>query len=338
MHIFVMMLALVTPGQVDSIIAGAETAFHDYVFPDVAAKAVDMLKSNEPSYRKISDPRKLADTVTADLLAVTHDKHVRILYPLDVPQIGARNAADRVARHQYETFLNYAVSDARVLPGNVGYFNLHGFSGDAGVARAIDSAMAFLADTDALIIDLRKNHGGTPIAVETLEGYFFPRQQQITSLMTRDPDTGITTERQQYTAATVPGPLYIDKPVYVLTSSQTFSAAEQFTYDMHNLKRVTLVGETTGGGANPGGFEPLGDQFVIFMPYGRAYSPITKTNWEGTGIAPDVPTTAADALVQAYTLALHDVKKKVDSDPMLRDFGTDIDGFLADPEKALQPY
>jgi retinol-binding protein 3 len=107
---------------------------------------------------------------------------------------------------------------------------------------------------------------------------------------------------------------------------------------MHNLKRATLVGETTGGGANPGGFEVLGDRFAIFMPEGRAYSPITKTNWEGTGIAPDVPTAAADALVRAYTLALYDVKKQVDADPTQRDLGADIDSFLAHPEKALQPY
>jgi retinol-binding protein 3 len=212
LHTLILAAAL-TPGQVDSIIAGAEKAFHDYVFPDVATKAIAMLKSHEASYRTMSDPEKLTDTVNADLVAVTHDKHVRLFYPFDVPHIGAPTVTERAARHQYEAFMNYEVSDARVLPGNVGYLNVHGFSGDADVARAINSAMAFLADTDALIIDLRKNGGGTPIAVETLEGYFFSKQQRITSLMMRDPDTGVTTERQQYTAATVPGPLYLDKPV-----------------------------------------------------------------------------------------------------------------------------
>lgn len=192
------------------------------------------------------------------------------------------------------------------------------FKDDARVGGAIESAMQFLAGTDALIIDLRHNGGGSPRAAQTLEAYFFSQQQQITSIEFRDPTTGKLTEYQQYTASTVPGPLYLNKPIYLLTSAHTGSCAEQFAYDLHNLKRVTLVGQTTIGAANPGGFHPIGGKFAIFIPVGRAYSPVTKTNWEGTGIAPYVASIGTNALVRAYTLALQDAKKR-EKQPELAD-------------------
>lgn len=180
---------------------------------------------------------------------------------------------------------------------------------------------------------MRKNGGGDPRLAQTLEGYFFADPQQITSIVERDPKTGKTTETQQFTAPNVPGPLYLNKPVYLLTSAHAFSCAEQFTYDLHNLKRVTVVGETTGGGANPGEFEPLPEQFAIFVPNGRAWSPVTKTNWEGTGIAPDVATAAGEALSRAYVLALQSIKPAVKDAPAVHE----IDEALADTAKALAP-
>ncbi|MGD1065268.1 MAG: S41 family peptidase, partial [Vulcanimicrobiaceae bacterium] len=214
------------------------------------------------------------------------------------------------AQHADELHGNFGFHAVRRLPGNVGYLDFRYFSGDAAVGGAIAAAMTFVANTDALIIDLRHNGGGATTAAQTLEAYFFADQQQLTSLMLRDPATGVVHEQQQYTAATVAGPLYLDKPIYILTGERTFSCAEQFTYDLRNLKRVTIVGQTTGGGANPGDMLPLGSSFALFVPTGRAYSPVTKTNWEGTGIAPDVAVPTADALPRAYVLALDALEKK----------------------------
>jgi hypothetical protein len=331
--VYAVLLAAVTltPGQVDSVISGAERAFHAYVFPDVARRAVALLEQRESGYRAIGDPKALAANVNADLLTVTHDKHVRLMYPFD-PAMVEMGTPDDAEQARYEASENYFFKTVQRLPGNVGYLDFRQFSGEAGAARAVYSAMAFLADTNALIIDLRKNGGGDPRLAQTLEGYFFAEPQQITSLVVRDPKTGTTSEQQQYTAPNVPGALYLNKPVYLLTSRWTFSCAEQFTYDLHNLKRVTIVGETTGGGANPGGFEPLPDQFAIFIPNGRAYSPVTKTNWEGTGIAPDVATSANDALSSAYVLALQSIKRTDKSGRELRE----IDEARADPAKALE--
>lgn len=326
-----MLAASLTPAQVDTVITGAEKAFHDYVFPEVAAKAVAMLKEREPAYRTITDTDSFVKAINVDLLAITHDKHVTIHYPID-PAMLSDKAPDAAEMHRQDAFMNYMFFGVRRLPGNVGYIDFRGFSDDADAGRAINAAMSFVADTGALIIDLRKNGGGSPRAAQALEGYFFSEPQQITSLMERDPQTGVTSELQQFTAPSEPGPLYLNKPVYLLTSNHTFSCAEQFTYDLHNLKRVTIVGETTGGGANPGDFEPLGNKFAIFMPTGRAWSPITKTNWEGTGIAPDVSTPAADALGRAYTMALTGLQSKV-TDPALLDAYKRL---IADPATALQ--
>jgi retinol-binding protein 3 len=319
-----------TPAQVDSIMTNAEKAFKTYVFPDVAEKAVAMLRAHTASYEEISDPKELRSTVNRDLLTVTHDKHVSLWYPFD-PRTQGNDQADKAAEHQGELLDNFGFASVRRLPGNVGYVEFNYFSGDPSVGQTIQAAMSFLANTDALIIDLRRNGGGDPIAAEALEGYFFDSQQPITSLMWRDPKTGTTREMQQYTAPTVPGPLYLKKPVYVLTSSRTFSCAEQFVYDLHNLKRITIVGETTGGGANPGEAHDVGNSFAIFIPEGRAYSPVTKTNWEGTGIAPDTAVPAKDALAKAYAMALGYVKGH-DSNADVQD---EIAQALNDPEKAL---
>jgi hypothetical protein len=322
-----------TPAQVDSVVARAEAAFGTYIFPNVAAKAVVVLKDKAPAYRKIADPEALAKAMTADLFAVTHDKHVHIEYPFDPSQFGDASQPNAAQMHQYDQLINSGFLTVRRLRGNIGYIDFREFSDDEEVGQVIDAAMTFVSHTDALIIDLRKNGGGSPRAAQTLEAYFFDQPQQITSLMLRDPKTGVVTETQQYTDATVPGPRYLDKPIYLLTSSRTFSCAEQFTYDLHNLKRVTIVGETTGGGANPGAFVSLGNAFAIFMPNGRAYSPITKTNWEGTGIAADIATTAADALMRAYVVALTAAQPNA-KDPELVD---EIKRGLANPADALAP-
>lgn len=321
-------VAALTPAQAGVLLAKAETAFHDYVFPNVAARAVAMLKSNARRYEAISDPGAFVAAVNVDLMAVTHDKHVRVYFPIDPAMLGTSQSTDAMHLEQQE--LNYGFRTVQRLPGNVGYIDFRLFSGDPSAATVIAASMGFIANTDALIIDLRSNHGGDPRAAQMLEGYLFASQQQITSFMVRDPKTGTVSETQQFTAPMIAGPLYVDKPVYLLTSSHTFSCAEQFTYDLHNLKRVTIVGETTGGAANPGGFESLGDDFAIFIPTGRAYSPVTKTNWEGTGIAPDVAVPAPQALQTAYVTAL----KAIRSSAGKANAGA-IDKILADPAAAL---
>jgi C-terminal processing protease CtpA/Prc len=165
--------------------------------------------------------------------------------------------------------------------------------------------MSFVANSDALIVDLRDNGGGDPKMVQYLCSYLFSKPTHINDLWERK--SGKTEE--YWTSATVPGKRFgDDKPVFVLTSKRTFSGAEEYTYDVKNQKRATVVGETTGGGAHPVSGHRADEHFMIGVPGARAINPVTHTNWEGTGVEPDVKVPAADALTTAQKLA---TEKKV---------------------------
>jgi C-terminal processing protease CtpA/Prc len=161
------------------------------------------------------------------------------------------------------------------------------------------AAMGFLAHADALIVDLRDNHGGQPTMVQLILSYFFDTPTHLNDIYIR-PDN---TTRQYWTLPYVPGPRLIDTPLYVLTSKRTFSGAEEFTNDLKSQKRAAIVGERTRGGAHPLNTIPIGEHFVVGIPVGRPINPITHGDWEGTGVAPDVETVATDALEMAQKLA-----------------------------------
>jgi len=205
--------------------------------------------------------------------------------------------------------VNFGFEKVERLPGNVGYIDLRGFQPAQFGAETVVAAMNFLANTDALIIDLRRNGGGEPAMVALISSYLFgPEPVHLNDLYFR-PDNST---RQWWTLPYVPGKRYGEKKeVYVLTSNRTFSAAEEFTYNLKNLKRATIVGETTGGGAHPGGPRRINEHFGIWVPSGRAINPITKTNWEGTGVKPDVDVPADQALKVAHIAALKKVLERV---------------------------
>jgi hypothetical protein len=161
--------------------------------------------------------------------------------------------------------------------------------------------MNFLANTDALIIDLRHNGGGYGDMVQFVASYLFDTEQVlILDLYSRENDQ----HKQDWTLPYVAGNRVPAKPVYILTSPETFSAAESFTYFLKNQKRATIIGETTGGGAHPVHHQRLTDRFTLFVPYGRPIDPITKTGWENTGVKPDIAVPAKDALLTAQITAL----------------------------------
>jgi C-terminal processing protease CtpA/Prc len=157
--------------------------------------------------------------------------------------------------------------------------------------------MGALNSADALIFDLRDNGGGYSEMVSLLAAYLFDHPEYMY-------DPRISPAQQSWTQSPVPGNRLADKPVYVLTSASTVSAAEQFTYDLKMLKRVTLVGETTGGSAHAGVFHRIDDHFGMGIPETRAVNPYSKTDWEGVGVGPDVKVNAADALQTAEKLAV----------------------------------
>jgi C-terminal processing protease CtpA/Prc len=166
--------------------------------------------------------------------------------------------------------------------------------------------MNFLANVDAIVFDLRDNGGGHPAMIALISTYLFDQPTHLNDIWTRK--TGAT--QQYWTLPVVPGKRLAAAPAFVLTSSRTFSGAEEFSYNLKNLKRATIVGETTGGGAHPVRGERIDDRFVIGVPFARAINPITLTNWEGIGVVPDVKVAAADALTTAQKLATEELAKR----------------------------
>ena len=279
-----------------------------YIFADVAEKMAEAVRASaaKGEYDTNTAPRDFADRLTRDLQAVSHDKHLRIVFnPDGLPSRGGPPTPEERARAlAEERRRNFGFEKIERLDGNVGYIDLRGFSGTPESKDVAVAAMNFVADTDALIFDLRRNGGGSPFMIGILSSYLFTEVVHLNDFYIRETDS----KREFYTTAEVQGRRFgKDKPVYVLTSNRTFSAAEEFTYNLKNLKRSTTVGETSGGGAHPGGIRPITAHFGIWLPNGRAINPITKTNWEGTGIEPDIKIESGQALRAAHLDALRKI-------------------------------
>ena len=278
-----------------------------YVFPEVAKKMEQALRERvaKKEYDQITSAKQFATKLTSDLQAVSNDKHLRVRYSNEaIPERGPRrepSAEEREQRKRDLNWMNHGFAKVERLPGNVGYIEFLNFMDEELGADTVAAAMNFVNNTDALIIDMRRNGGGNPAMVALVCSYLFgPDPVHLNDLYWRE---GNRTE-EFWTRKEVSGRRYLNKDVYVLTSKRTFSGAEEFTYNLKNLKRATIIGETTGGGAHPGGSFRISEHFGMFVPTGRAISPITKTNWEGTGVTPDIMVPPDQALLTARLLAL----------------------------------
>ncbi|HKR15233.1 MAG TPA: S41 family peptidase [Pyrinomonadaceae bacterium] len=278
-----------------------------YVFPDVAKKMEQSIRErvDKKEYDQITSAKAFASQLTKDLQAVSNDKHLRVRYSNQaIPERGPRRepTAEEIAERQRDlNWMNHGFTKVERLRGNLGYLEFLNFMDEELGADTVAAAMNFVNGTDALIIDMRGNGGGNPAMVALVCSYLFgPEPVHLNDLYWRE---GNRTD-EFWTKKEVAGKRYLNKDVYVLTSKRTFSGAEEFTYNLKNLKRATIIGETTGGGAHPGGVFRVTENFGMFVPTGRAISPITKTNWEGTGVTPDVAVPADQALVVARLMAL----------------------------------
>ncbi|WP_301538649.1 S41 family peptidase [Bacillus sp. THAF10] len=297
----------VTKSEIVSLMAKALK--DNYVFPDVAddmAKHIEM-KLNQKEYESLDNQKDFCEKLTGDLREVSRDKHIIVRYNEQAKSVDqTRSKVEQQEEYQLKAQLdNYGFRKVERLPGNIGYIDLRGFHQPEYAAETAANAMNFVAHTDALIVDLRKNGGGYPEMVVFLTSYLFESETfHLNSFYLRTNES----TRQFWTLPYVPGKKYGEKkPVYVLTSDRTFSAAEEFTYNLKNLNRATIIGDVTAGGANPGETHQLTKHISIFIPNGRAINPITQTNWEGTGIEPDMKTN--NPYDAAYKLALEHVMK-----------------------------
>lgn len=221
---------------------------------------------------------------------------------------------------------NFGIQRVEVLDGNVGYLDIRRVSVPEFAGPAISAAMELVSGTYALILDLRRNHGGSPDGVVYWCSHLFPADGIPGDRPGSGPggvhlndifraDTGET--RQFWVLPYVPGERYLDRPVYVLASHETFSGGEDFCYTLQALGRATVIGETTGGGAHPTRGFPISPAVHIGIPFARSVNPVTGTNWQGTGVVPDIAVPAEDAFTLAYREALGHVLAQEDVPPPL---------------------
>jgi C-terminal processing protease CtpA/Prc len=273
-----------------------------YVYPDKAkaiAKAVRE-KQAKGEYDAITDRSELARRLTADLRAVVDDRHLRVIHhpkPLPVRADEARpDPAEEKAFTRQFARGNHGLKRVEVLPGNIGYVDVRVFWDPADTADKWAGVFDLLADTDALVLDVRECGGATSDQATPLVcSYLFDEPIHLYSIYWRP----TATTRQYWTQRAVSGKKYLNRPVYVLTSKKTFSGAEQIAYDLQAHKRARVVGEASGGGAHPGGEVRVDDHFGVWVPFGRPENPVTKSNWEGVGVKPDVAVPAEKALAAA---------------------------------------
>lgn len=280
-----------------------------YVFEDLAKEMSKVILDNYKKglYSDIDDPDEFAAKLTEDMRSANNDKHFGIRFAPE--QIIEMRTTDEKAIEEYHKKelirskkRNFGFKEMEILPGNIGYLRFDQFYDAQFGGETAIAAMNFLANTDAIIFDLRYNGGGSPSMIQLITSYLYDEDEckHINSFYFRPTD-----EYQQFwTLPYVPGNKNPDADVYVLTSSRTFSAAEEFTYNLKNMERATIVGETTGGGAHPVSAVILSDQFLVRLPKGRAVNPITETNWEGVGIEPHHAVPMTEAKDYAYMLAL----------------------------------
>lgn len=304
---------------IDSLCVNLE---REYIFPEITQKYIDKLKEylRSGKYDSIKKPVDFAAKITEDLAAIHKDEHLYIRYnPERIKNEKKRVALDEAAilyKKRQERSVNYGFKEIKIFPGNIGYLKFNSFSYNTDAFNTVIGAMNFLSNTDALIIDLRQNGGGSPEMVQFLCSYFLENpRKHLNSFYYKEKDK--TTQYWTYTY--LPGKRLDKVDLYLLTSKNTFSAAEEFSYNLKSMKRATVIGETTGGGAHDNKVVVLNDNFEMSLPFARAMNPITKTNWEGIGVEPDIEISSDKALETAQMLAMKKLSEK-EEDPKFKKY------------------
>jgi hypothetical protein len=301
----------------------AELAQDKYVYPEVGEKLATTIRAKleQGGYDEIAGAGELARTLTEDLRALSNDRHWSVVYdPQRLPQnIDPETEQDQaqlapwLARARRR---NFGFEKVERLPGNIGYIDLREFAPCEYAGETAVATMGFVTNCDALIFDLRQNHGGYPSMIQLITSYLFdPEPRHINTFYYRPSDD----YQQFWTFPHVPGRRLPEVPVYVLTSRATGSGAEEFAYNLKHMGRATLVGETTGGAAHPVTRKVIQEQYQVGLPYGRPINPITNEDWEGTGVEPHVTVPQEDALKTAHLHALAQLVEHCQGEQLKRD-------------------
>lgn len=287
-----------------SVISTVKVLNDVYVYPDVARRVgVEMIKRLDAgTYAGISSKQEFVDRMQAELLELSGDGHLGMLLAEgdEPPTHVLKETTDRFR-------LNYAFQKVEVLEGNIGYLKLNKFHGDEQAQLTADHALGFLGGTDALIIDLTECKGGSPELVRHMLSYFFSDETLLWSIIDRN---GASVHDAVSTSGVGPARFKSDFPVFILTGPETASAAEMFTYSLRSYAKATTVGQRTMGIAHLVGAVPINEHFVGRFSTYRNVNPVTKSDWEGVGVAPDTYAAPRDSLGVAVRLAAASIMRK----------------------------
>ena len=277
-----------------------------YVHKEAADKIAEHFRQQiaQDAYKAVADEESFAKMLTAELRRVGNDQHLEVV--VHRPEPPANPPRDPNAWIDDLRLRNFDFAGVSTLSGNVRYLDLHSFPPPEVAGETAAASMRFLAGADAIIIDLRRNAGGTGDMVAFLATYFFEQRTALVRTFRRLENS--TTEDR--TLAHVPGPKIPTADLFILTSASTFSAAEAFAFALQQLKRATIVGEKTRGGANAGRYRPATDRFRVFVPVAHAMSAATGKSWDKVGIEPDIKVAAGAALNAAHREALSRLAQK----------------------------
>jgi tetratricopeptide (TPR) repeat protein len=296
---------LLNKDQQDKILEKiSQLLIDNYVIQNIGEACAAYLEKQreEQRYVDITHPRAFANRLTSDLREIHHDQHIRILaIPPEDKRLIKKPKLDFFLRTRDKIKENLGFKEVKILVGNVGYINLDSFEPYELARDKALTALHFIENTDAIIIDLRDNLGGNPTMVQYLCSYFFDTPVHLNSIYWR---RGNYTE-EFWSMDSIGVKKRPNVPLFILTSDRTFSGGEEFAYDLKINKRATLIGEKTAGGANPGYTFHINDYFSIFIPTGRSINPVTGTNWEGKGVEPDITIQQSKALSLALEKAEH---------------------------------
>lgn len=294
--------------QIAVIHAAAELIEARYVDAAKAADIARALRASDARWRVRRDGPAFAAEATGLLRTVSGDGHLGLSHSAEpIPEErGEESFSASEMERWYGAHLNHGIEKIERLADNVMLLDLRVFPPPAMAGEVFAAAMTVVAQGDALILDLRRNGGGAETA-NLLTGYLLEPGSPLSGTYDRPTDT----HKHGTSPAWVPGRRFgSTKPVFILTSRKTFSAAEAVAYDLQALKRAIVVGETTGGGAHPFEYRRVHPHFAVDLPEGRSINPITRTNWQGVGVKPDIPVPAAQALARALELARASIAKR----------------------------
>lgn len=292
----------------------------NYVIENTATTLAQLIRSQSflsgCGHQKSSED--IAKFMTLELNKIANDKHLSVVYDpqwvneLKTYRSSAQTKAFSDSRAMETPTDNYGFKKVEMLDGNIGYLDIRVFSDSHLGGETLENAMKFLQHADGIIIDLRNNFGGSPFMLTSLASYFFDLDTvHLSTFESRE--NGVLTQTQDWTSPYVPGPRFKDTPLYILTSSNSASAAEGFSYAMQSLTRATIVGEVTAGAAHARRAEIVNDDYILTLPTARPVDPRTNDNWERKGVKPNIETSSDNALNVAYAEVLNTLIKSKSS-------------------------